>query len=954
MKCLCGIQKNITAALLLLVLLIVPHPQAFAEELLPEEEPVASDTSETDDTDVSKPFVYVPQGESGLRQTMAGLCLEKTAGGSGGYPTSAAFISGCAAKLGLTASGVFPQTVRPDDLFLFFSKETEPDGEAVEIGDLVFFEEGPDRDYLELIGETENRFGLCGIVTALDADGLHLATTDSEGTAVERILSDDFAESMTLVKVGYPGYEQLVWEAISTSLPYGDAALCAIMANIYCESGFNPSAVGDGGDSLGICQWYRERKDNLLLYSAENGYSPESIHTQTEYLAYELQTEKYADVDLVLQSAEESSFGAGYAAYVFCVSFENPEDTISKARFRGTVAQAMYEYYHRETAEKEDSGTFELPSVPLPQINPMRADLFRTGDGDFPIFLDLAQSDGELSIDGERVPSDLFLHDPYGASVTVLQQYMDTLAPGWHDVALISENAFAGGRFRVEFPDASTLMSRPAFMPETTGIFFTDAPAPRYAVDISAAQDCGVVLWYEGTNCFISTQRPGVPVLAPEDCRYLFTPFGEGSSLPCLFAADVSLLDTSCAVNMSGMFKDAGCEASEFSVAGLGKWDVSKVTDMSSMFERTGLSATDWSLGDLAFWDVSAVTDMTAMFRQSGSSALIWSVGDLCNWNTAQVVSMAQMFEGAGYNSVQFILDLRRWDVSNVCTMQAMFRNTGYFTDLFSVNTGVWNISSVVTTEEMFLNAGYAASDWSIGDISLWDVSKVRTMRNMFCGAGHEAAFFSLDMGAWDTHSCTDMAGMFESAGYNAGVFELRGLEKWDVSAVEDFERMFRYSGYTATNYGFDLRNWNTCSATDMTGMFSNAGFTASSFRLQLDGWDTAHVASMRDMFGNAGCMSVSFTLTGPDMWDVSSLVDANGMFRSAGYAADSFILDLNAWDVSSFADAGDLFRDAGCCAPDFMLGTEQWQLPDSCLRDGMFANTGCISQYRPPLWYRP
>ena len=100
---------------------------------------------------------------------------------------------------------------------------------AIEIGDLVFFEEGPDRDYLELTGEKENRFGLCGIVTALDADGLHLATTDSEGTAVERILTDAFAGGSTLVKVGYPGYEQLVWDAISTSLPYGDAALCAVI-----------------------------------------------------------------------------------------------------------------------------------------------------------------------------------------------------------------------------------------------------------------------------------------------------------------------------------------------------------------------------------------------------------------------------------------------------------------------------------------------------------------------------------------------------------------------------------------------------------------------------------------------------------------------------------------------------------------------------------------------------
>ena len=110
-----------------------------------------------------------------------------------------------------------------------------------------------------------------------------------------------------------------------------------IAGNLQHESGFSPTAVGDGGTSFGVAQWHLGRGDAMKRWTREHGYSPESFRGQLEYLWHELNnSESFA---LGKLRATTTAYDAGMA---FCRYFERPA-VISPARGHSA------EQYYRES-----------------------------------------------------------------------------------------------------------------------------------------------------------------------------------------------------------------------------------------------------------------------------------------------------------------------------------------------------------------------------------------------------------------------------------------------------------------------------------------------------------------------------------------------------------------------------------------------------------------------------
>lgn len=125
------------------------------------------------------------------------------------------------------------------------------------------------------------------------------------------------------------------------------ASICGIMSNIYYESNYSPTAVGDNGTSFGLCQWHLSRREDLFRYAGKRGLNVNNIETQIDFMLEELHT-SYMLVDTLLRNNSNSISDAYNVADVFCKYYEVPADKINKARERGSYARLLYQQYTNE------------------------------------------------------------------------------------------------------------------------------------------------------------------------------------------------------------------------------------------------------------------------------------------------------------------------------------------------------------------------------------------------------------------------------------------------------------------------------------------------------------------------------------------------------------------------------------------------------------------------------
>ena len=147
--------------------------------------------------------------------------------------------------------------------------------------------------------------------------------------------SDGSAEQETQASI----YNEL------SKLGYSRAGICAILANMQAESGFDLTAVGDGGTSFGLCQWHDDRWTALNNYCAEHSLDPNSVEGQIAFLDYELKN-NYPSFYEQLQNADDSQDTAQGLARTWCTDFERPANAEIRAEER---AGYVGTYWDRST-----------------------------------------------------------------------------------------------------------------------------------------------------------------------------------------------------------------------------------------------------------------------------------------------------------------------------------------------------------------------------------------------------------------------------------------------------------------------------------------------------------------------------------------------------------------------------------------------------------------------------
>jgi len=120
----------------------------------------------------------------------------------------------------------------------------------------------------------------------------------------------------------------------SRGLP--DNVIAGIMGNLQQESGFNPNAIGDGGNSIGLAQWYQDRGNSLRDFAKQRGTEWNHMGTQLDYLLDEINR---GYPDLIKQM---SSMNPHDAAILFHDVFERSADTPEMKAVRGKNAEAIF------------------------------------------------------------------------------------------------------------------------------------------------------------------------------------------------------------------------------------------------------------------------------------------------------------------------------------------------------------------------------------------------------------------------------------------------------------------------------------------------------------------------------------------------------------------------------------------------------------------------------------
>lgn len=118
--------------------------------------------------------------------------------------------------------------------------------------------------------------------------------------------------------------EKTIYQFLKKDLGLNTAAACGVLANIQCESSFNPTAsVLDTNNktSYGICQWNGVRFDALRNYCSQNGYDYKTLEGQLNYLKYELEHSEASAFSKV-KNVENTADGAYTAGYNWARYFE--------------------------------------------------------------------------------------------------------------------------------------------------------------------------------------------------------------------------------------------------------------------------------------------------------------------------------------------------------------------------------------------------------------------------------------------------------------------------------------------------------------------------------------------------------------------------------------------------------------------------------------------------------
>ena len=260
----------------------------------------------------------------------------------GSYPIKL-ILSGKESKFGLTNSKTFTASVnvvdtKPAEITLAASSVDIKAGSSYDLfSNIVSVIDPIDGS---LTASTENGKG--NYTVAVDGDiskaGTYTATvtaTDKNGNVSTASYTINVTRAyVSSGPVDTSGNYQTIYSYLTGTLGLSKAAACGVLANMWQESKFNPTA---GSSYYGLCQWGGGRYTNLVNYCANNGLDYTTVEGQLAFLTHEL-TGAYNSTFVGLQNVADSAEGAAEAATIFVTRYEGASHTAGRA-------EKAYAYY---------------------------------------------------------------------------------------------------------------------------------------------------------------------------------------------------------------------------------------------------------------------------------------------------------------------------------------------------------------------------------------------------------------------------------------------------------------------------------------------------------------------------------------------------------------------------------------------------------------------------------
>ena len=244
----------------------------------------------------------------------------------GSYPVKL-ILSGKESKFGLTNSKTFTASVnvvdtKPAEITLAASKVDIKAGSSYDLFSNITSVIDPIDG--SLTASTENGKG--NYTVAVDGDiskaGTYTATvtaTDKNGNVSTASYTINVTRAyVSTGPVDTSGNYQTIYSYLTGTLGLSKAAACGVLANMWQESKFNPTA---GSSYYGLCQWGGGRYTNLVNYCANNGLDYTTVEGQLAFLTHEL-TGAYNSTLVGLQNVADSAEGAAEAATIFVTRYE--------------------------------------------------------------------------------------------------------------------------------------------------------------------------------------------------------------------------------------------------------------------------------------------------------------------------------------------------------------------------------------------------------------------------------------------------------------------------------------------------------------------------------------------------------------------------------------------------------------------------------------------------------
>jgi len=260
----------------------------------------------------------------------------------GTYPIKL-ILSGKESKFGLTNSKIFTTSVnvvdtKPAEITLAASSVDIKAGSSYDLFSNISSVIDPIDG--SLTASTENGKGYYTV--SVDGDiskaGTYTATvtaTDKNGNVSTASYTINVTRAyVSSGPVDTSGNYQTIYSYLTGTLGLSRAAACGVLANMWQESKFNPTA---GSSYYGLCQWGGGRYTNLVNYCANNGLDYTTVEGQLAFMTHEL-TGAYNSTLVGLQNVADSAEGAAEAATIFVSRYEGASHTAGRA-------EKAYAYY---------------------------------------------------------------------------------------------------------------------------------------------------------------------------------------------------------------------------------------------------------------------------------------------------------------------------------------------------------------------------------------------------------------------------------------------------------------------------------------------------------------------------------------------------------------------------------------------------------------------------------